>query len=209
MSSYGDKITELNTQVADIGGRLASLADKRKEHSLAAAEGDTTARRIIGDIDSELSSLRNEAATLGAALETIAALQRQEAADIEQNQQRARQVDAYQHARGVTALNLEIDATLTHLREMFERRAALLAGLAQTNIVDSIFVARLASKAPATRAAVFAGLDKYLQFERPAPGSWRPLADTNTPLMSVGQPPEPEAEASPQPRVMSRAKRKD
>jgi len=194
MSTYADRLSQLRARLTDVGKQLSSLADRRKSFSLAAATGDATARKQIADTDAEAEALRREEQTISAAVETAVALDKQQ--ELEEH---ARQVDAHRHAQGVIALNLEIDAALVHLREMFERRAVLLAGLARTNIVDGLFVGRLAGKAGPTRAACHAGLAKFIALEHPAPQSVRPLADTNTILVGIGAPPE--AESPPAPRL--------
>ncbi len=186
MSTYADRLSQLRARLTDVGKQLSSLADRRKSFSLAAATGDATARKQIADTDAEAEALRREEQTISAAVETAVALDKQQELEAQAAEEHARQVDAHRHAQGVIALNLEIDAALVHLREMFERRAVLLAGLARTNIVDGLFVGRLAGKAGPT-------------LEPPSPQSVRPLADTNTILVGIGAPPE--AESPPAPRL--------
>ena len=199
MSTYADRLSQLRARLTDVGKQLSSLADRRKSFSLAAATGDATARKQIADTDAEAEALRREEQTISAAVETAVALDKQQELEAQAAEEHARQVDAHRHAQGVIALNLEIDAALVHLREMFERRAVLLAGLARTNIVDGLFVGRLAGKAGPTRAACHAGLAKFIALEHPSPQSVRPLADTNTILVGIGAPPE--AESPPAPRL--------
>jgi hypothetical protein len=179
----------LKDRISEIGSRLTSLADKRRSYSLAASEGDTKAKAEIGVIDSEVTSLQRDAATFEAGISTAQALQRQEDLDLQQQVQREREVEAYNHARAIISLNLEVDTALLHLREMLERRSSLLSGLQQTEKVDPGFVARLSNKAALTRAACHAGLHRFLSIETCAPGSMVPLASTNETLLGIGKPP--------------------
>jgi hypothetical protein len=190
MSTFAAKISELNKQIKTIGEKLASLADRRKEFSLAASDGDSHARKQIQDVDFELASLRSEAETLGAAAETALALERQQQLEEQQKQERARQLEAYNTARAVITLNEELDLRLTQLRQAFERRASLLGELNSMNLLDVVLLSRMASKAPATRAACAANLHRFLSLETCAPGSMVPLSSTNEQLLSIGEPPD-------------------
>ena len=97
------------------------------------------------------------------------------------------------------AINEEIDLALKGLRGAFERRAALIAGLARTEVVDPSFVARFSTKAAATRVFAYHGLHKFAALETPAPQAHLPLADTSSVLVGIGAPP-----AKPAPRATTR-----
>ena len=184
MSDYRSKISELRSRVSDIGAQLASLADRRKSYALAAAENDKTALKEIADVDFAADSLRKQAATLDAAVETAEALQRQQQAEAEQQERREREIEAHQHAQAVIALNEEIDLALTQLREVFERRQDQLGKLAATGIVDSAVVMRLSNKAGPTRAACFAGLHRHIDLMTVSNQSMCPLGDA-APILAV------------------------
>src|SRR5260370_24324049 len=157
MSTYANRLSQLPARLTDVGTQLSSLADRRKSFSLAAATGDATARKQIADTDAEAEALRREEQTISAAVETAVALDKQQELEAQAAEEHARQVDAHRHAQGVIALNLEIDAALVHLREMFERRAVLLAGLARTHNVDGLFFGRPPRQAGPTPAACHPG----------------------------------------------------
>src|SRR5260221_12958812 len=150
MSTYADRLSQLRARLTDVGKQLSSLADRRKSFSLAAATGDATARKQIADTDAEAEALRREAQTISAAVETAVALDKQQELEAQAAEEHARQVDAHRHPQGVIALNLAIDAALVHLREMFERRAVVLAGRAKAHNVGMVVVCRLRGQAGPT-----------------------------------------------------------
>ena len=187
MSNYQNRIEQLRQRISTIGSQLAGLADRRKSYSLAASDGDTTAIRQIADVDFEADALRKDAATLGSALETAEALEKQNALEAEQQQRREREIEARKCAEAVVAFNLEIDDALTHLRGMLERRASLLVGLGRTEVCDPSHIMKLSSKAGPTASAHKAGLGRFLALEMTPVAAQRPLADTNPLLLGVGR----------------------
>jgi hypothetical protein len=180
VSSYADKIEEFHRRISDITAKLTGLADKRKEYAFAAASGD---------IDFETESLKKEEQIVASAIETAQAFERQHALEARQTEEHSRQVEAYSAARGVVTLNEEIDLALIHLREMFERRAIVLRSLGNTATVDPALLMRLANRAGPTSAAHAAGLGKFLNLDMVPVVSQRPLADSNSVLLSIGEPP--------------------
>jgi hypothetical protein len=117
------------------------------------------------------------------------ALIKQQELDAEAAERRAREGEAYTHARALIALNEELDLALVALREQFERRASILSGLANTGVVDLGLVMRLGHKSHATSSAHRAGLGRYLAMEMTPVVAQRPLADSNSLLLSIGKPP--------------------
>src|SRR5260221_5779964 len=162
MNKYADRLSQLRARLTDVGKQLSSLADRRKSFSLAAATGDATARKQMADTDAEAEAQRREEQTISAADETAVALDKQQELEAQAAEEHARQVDAHRHAQGVIALNLEIDAALVHLREMFERRAGLLAGLAKAHIFHGGFFGRPPGQGGPTLAALPPGTTKFL-----------------------------------------------
>jgi hypothetical protein len=179
----------LRKRAAEVASQIGALADKRKSYSLAASEGDARARKAIADADYERDALLKEAATVADALEIGEALTRQQALDAEAAQRRERSIEAYQAARGVVALNEEIDLALSRLREQFERRSIILRSLANTSICDPALLMRLANKAVPTSAAHRAGLGRFLNLEMTPIIAQRPLADSNVVLLGIGEAP--------------------
>jgi hypothetical protein len=117
------------------------------------------------------------------------ALAKQQQLDQEQKAQRAHDEKVYTTARALVALQEEIDLELVKLREMAERRSALLAELGTLEALNVTLLGRLASKAPLTRACCAAGLHRFMSLETTAQGSMVPLRESNAQLM-IGQPPE-------------------
>jgi hypothetical protein len=193
MSTFTDRINQFNKQIAALGTKITGLADKRKSFSLAASEGDTHARKEIADVDFELEGLRKEAMALSSALETAEALAKQEALDQQQKAERDRAVEAARHAEAVAALNVELDDRLRQLRDVFERRAGLLAALGNFNILDPSLLMRMSGKSGPTSAAQFVGLGRYLALEMVPAHVMRPLTDGNDPLLGIAKKVSPPA----------------
>jgi hypothetical protein len=189
VASYADKISEFNKRIADIAAKLTSLGDRRKSYSLAAASGDARALKQVGEVDWELDALRKEQQTVASAIETAQALEKQHELDAEAELQRAREGAAYQAARAIASLNLELDQELVRLRGAFERRAILLKALGETGAVDAALVMRLHHKSLATSAAQLVGLSRFLNLEMTPTASQRPLASSNEMLLRIGSEP--------------------
>jgi hypothetical protein len=146
--------------------------------------------------------LRKEEMTIASAIETGLALEKQHALEAERQQRREKESAAYTTARAVIALHEEIDVELVKLRQMFERRAALLAALAATELASSVTIARLAGKAGPTRAFCAAGLHKFADLMTVPVPSMQPLASANELLIGIGA--KPEVRAAPPQRVKLR-----
>jgi hypothetical protein len=187
MSTLADKLTLLRSRAAEIGSELSRLADRRKEHSLAASEGDKVALKEISDADFQSDALRKTAATVNSAIESANALLRQQQLETEQKQQRERENEAARSAEGVITLNAEIDQMLQQLREAFERRAVLLQGLGNSGLIDWVMVNRLASKVSATSAACHFGLTRFLNLERTPAHVMSPLSEGNVVLSGLAK----------------------
>jgi hypothetical protein len=187
MSSYADKIAELKKREAELVKELATLADRRKEFALAAADGDGRAIKQIADVDFQSAALARDRATIGSALEAAQALLRQEAQDDQAQQLSRLRDEAGRHAEGIITLNVEIDAMLKLLREAFERRAELLQNLSRTGLVDGTLIMRMGTKASPTSAAALHGLGRYLALEMTPVSSQRSLADGNGPLLALSK----------------------
>jgi hypothetical protein len=189
MSSLSDRLVELKKRASEISKQLTSLADRRKSFAFAAVTGDKRAVREITDVDTEVATLDKESATVNSAIETGEALIAQQALDAETAARRLREGEAYSHARALIALNEELDLALIALREQFERRASLLAGLAATQVVDAGLIMRLSHKSNATSSAHRAGLGRFLAMEMTPVVAQRPLADSASLLLGIGSPP--------------------
>jgi hypothetical protein len=83
---------------------------------------------------------------------------------------------------------------MIRLREVFERRAALLVELGNTDAVDRQLVLRLSQRAGPTSAAQHAGLARHLSLEMTPNAAQRPLADTNPVLLGIGEPDDKSAD---------------
>jgi hypothetical protein len=189
MASYSDKIEEFHRRISDIAAKLTSLGDKRKSYSLAAASGDPRALKQVGEVDWELDALRKEQQTLNSAVETALALEKQHELEAKAAEDRARQIEAHKSAQAVAGINVELDSLLVQLRECFERRALALRSLSNTNTVDPNLIMRLTSRAGPTSAAHNAGLGRHMNLDMVPVVAQRPLADSNSLLLGIGEPP--------------------
>jgi hypothetical protein len=190
VSSYEDRIVAFKDQIASIGKQLAELGARRKSYSLAAATGDQKAIKAIQECDLLTGELTKQEQTISSAVETALALERQEAQEAEAAARREREVEAHKISRGIIALNCELDEALVRLRETFERRAHLLTELANTGVVDSGLVLRLAHKSGANASAQLAGLSKFLALEMTPNSAVRGLASANEILLTIGEAPD-------------------
>jgi hypothetical protein len=189
MSTLSDRIALLRKRATDIAAELTSLSDRRQSHALAASEGDTKALKVISDIDMECDDLARTHQTTLSAIETAEALAQLREVDDAQKAKRAHAERVYSTARGIIALNEEIDTELGKLAAMCERRQALLGELGRLEALNVTLLGRLSSRAPLTRAACAAGLHRYLSLEVTAQGSMVPLRESNAQLL-IGQAPE-------------------
>jgi hypothetical protein len=204
VSTYESKIAEFRERIVSIGKQLADLAARRKSYSLAAASGDAKAIQEIADIDFALDAARKEEGTLSSAIETAAALDRAAEQDAEAKARHERNIAAHTTARAIIALNEELDLKLKGLREVFERRAALLVELGNSEACDRGLVMRLSHRSGPTAAAHQCGLGKYLNLEMVPNAAQRPLADTNEVLLGVGEPPPGAEPNDGKPKVIPR-----
>jgi hypothetical protein len=191
VSTLSDRIALLRKRATDIAAELMQLSDKRQSHALAASEGDAKALKVISDIDMECDDLARTHQTTLSAIETAEALAQLREVDDAQKAKRAKDEKVYTTSRAVIALQEEIDWALARLREMAERRQALLAELGQLEALNVTLLGRLASKAPLTRAACHAGLHRFMSLETSAQGSMVPLRESNAQLL-LGREPEVE-----------------
>jgi hypothetical protein len=196
VSTYEDRIVAFKDQIASIGKQLAELGARRKSYSLAAASGDQKAIKQIQECDALTGELTKQEQTISSAVETALALERQEQQSAEAAARHERNVAAHQISRAVIALNEELDSRLRQLREVFERRAALLVELGNTEAADRALVMRLSHRAGPTSAAQHAGLAKFLNVEMTPNSAVRPLSDTNSVLLGIGEAPSDDKPAT-------------
>jgi hypothetical protein len=206
MSSYESKIAEFRSRITDIGKQLVELGARRKSFALTAASGDAKAKQAISEIDFLLDAARKEEATIGSAVETAIALERQEAHEAEAKAKHEREVKAYALARAIVTINCELDEAMIRLREAFERRASLLIELGNSDACDRQLIMRLSHKSGPTAAAQQAGLAKFLNVEMTPNAAVRPLSDTNSVLLGIGAAPDDKSADKPslRPRVTAR-----
>jgi hypothetical protein len=189
LSSLADRISQLRQRASEVAAEIASLLDKRRSYSFAAATGDEHARKQIADLDFQSDSLRKEEQTALCGIEAAEALLKQHQLDAEAKLHRERQVEAHEHATAIAAINLELDQMLLQVRECLERRAIHLRSLGNTATVDPNLLMRLSNKSGPTSACHHAGLGRYINLEMTPVVSQRPLADSNSLLLGIGEAP--------------------
>jgi hypothetical protein len=181
MSGYAERIAELSHRVTSIDLRLKSIDAERAANVIEASQGAQSALRKIAELDAETDQLRRSKAILTSAADQLDGQMREEEATLAATSRAEREQRAREIGAAICTLHLEGDALLLQLRQLFERRAGLLAELHRLGRD----VQRLAGKEPLSAAAYHAGLRIYLALE-PAPiSSIRPLADANALLSGV------------------------
>jgi hypothetical protein len=203
------KLSELRTRAAEIDVEVANL--DREFANLAGAfdVGDKAALKRADTIETQANALRREKAILIARTHNLHVQRQAEAKQAEEQERNQRLVQAKQVADAVAEANVEADRAFVALREQLERRATALRALANTGMVDSGFVNKLAGKPCVTRAACFHQLHRHIAMENVAPQSHLPLTSINSVLLKIGHTLEPEpAPAEPMPeRPTLRARR--
>jgi hypothetical protein len=188
MSSLADRQNELQSKISTIDREIESL--DAQFLALAAEFNSTDSQsslRAAEQIERALMDLRRQKAVIIAAQGHTTRAQLAEKAVQADNDRRAVLATAKQHADAVCTLNAEIDEHLIKLRQMFERRFALLSQLAATGVVDQAFVTKLQSRAGPTRACCAAGLAKWISVEKVATQSFISLASCNVILLGIGR----------------------
>jgi hypothetical protein len=188
MSDYATRIAEMARRVSGIDLRLKSINDERISHSIEAAQGSTSALKKVAALDAEADQLCKSRSILTNAADLLDAQLREEeqaaaAADREQRSAEARKVGA-----ALCALNGEIDLAMVQLRQMFERREAMVCELGGLGGINPSTVKMQCSKEPASAAARYAGLARFLAIEPVTVSAIRPLASSNGILPTEAQP---------------------
>jgi DNA repair exonuclease SbcCD ATPase subunit len=169
------QIADLRQRAAAIDAKLAELGDRRKTFALGAVEGNKASTKAIQELDAETDRLRREQETLVAALDHLERLKaEEERAELDQ-ERRHREGEARIFSERVLNLDAQIDAAMVGLRELFEKRAAVIQKLAGTGVVDKVFALRLLQNAGPTSAAHAAGLRKFIGLNHVPPDRIAPL----------------------------------
>jgi hypothetical protein len=137
-------------------------------------------------IEVAITELQRERTLIIAAQQQTEAAIEQDAQLRQQEERRIRAATAREIADGISALNHELDAALLALRQLFERRMALLRQLQSTGMGDLV-ATKLMSKGVATRAACHSGLHQFISLEKCAPGSFLSLASADPILSAIGK----------------------
>jgi hypothetical protein len=187
MSTFEDKQGALQSRIEAIDGEIGQIGEQFEQLAQQFASVDRIASlKAAAALETRLTGLRQEKALALKAQAHCTAEQLQASADEVDKQRRVVAAEARQLADGVCLLNGEIDAFLAKLRQMFERRAALLHQLAATGIANSTTVTKLQGKQAITRACCAHGLHKFIALEMVAPQSHVALATSNVLLLGVG-----------------------
>jgi hypothetical protein len=179
MSTFAERIASLSNRVESIDLKLKSIDAERADHAIEASQGSTSALKKVAALDAEHDQLVRSRSILTNAADQLDAQLRQEeqaaaAADREQRSGEARKVGT-----ALAALNIELDAMMVQLRQCFERREAMLTELGSLGGISASTVKMQASKEPASAAARYAGLARFLSIEPVTVSAIRPLASSN------------------------------
>ena len=174
------RISQIDSDIAALDARFLQLAAE-----FNSADGNASLRSAE-QIEQRLMQLRREKALSIASQAHIVKQIMDERQTQAEAERRATLADARKLADAICTLNAELDTHLTQLREMFERRFALLSQLAATGIVDSGFITKLQGKSGATRAFCCSGLHRFVAVEKVGQTSFVPLASVNPILLGIG-----------------------
>jgi hypothetical protein len=187
MSSLEQRQTELQSRLSQIDSEISKLDEDFTQLAATWSGTDGAASmKAAESIEQRLIQLRREKALTIAAQGHVTREQMTERDKEAEEARKALLAKAKEIASAVIVLNDEIDSSLIQLRQLFERRFALLSELASTGVVDQAFVVKLQSRSGPTRACCWAGLAKFVSLEKVATQSWLALASVNPVLLTVG-----------------------
>jgi hypothetical protein len=203
---HENKLSELRSRAAEIDVEVANLDAEFTRLASAYDVGDAASLKRANSIEEKATALRREKAILIARQHNLAIQRQAEAKAAEEQERNQRLVQAKQVADAVAEANVEADRAFVALREHLERRATALRALANTGMVDSAFVNKLAGKPSVTRACCFHQLHRHVAMENVAPQSHLPLTSINPVLLNIGRTPKPDpAPAEPEPAEVTTA----
>jgi chromosome segregation ATPase len=187
MSSLEDRQHELQSRISAIDGEIAALD---AEFLTLAAEFNSqdgvASLKQAEQIERRLTQLRSEKSLCLASQAHVTREQLHAKEQQAEDERRAVRAEAQRIADAVATLHSEIDDALVQLRQMLERRMALLRELQNTGIADSVVV-KLQGKGPVNRALASAGLHKFVDISTPAPSSFLPLRNAHPLLAGIGR----------------------
>jgi hypothetical protein len=184
-SRHGARIADLEAKLAAIAEAIAMLPFRRKQHALAAVEGDADARRQIEQIDTEGTDLQRQLQLTSAALEEAERLDRQHMDKESAIEKARREAEAKKIGSALITANIEIDAMLVQVREAFERRERMINELRAAGGCDARQAFRLASREAVSAAFYAARLHQHAAFEPVGVQQIRPLASANKTIPHV------------------------
>jgi septal ring factor EnvC (AmiA/AmiB activator) len=174
------RIAAIDTEIGQIDNAFTELAA-----SFSGIDGKETMRQC-SELETRLSALRREKALVIAAQGHVTREQLHAKERQAEDDRRAVRADAKRIADALATLHAEIDDALVALRQLLERRMALLRELQATGIADSVVV-KLQGKGPVNRALAAAGLHRFIDISTPAPGSFLPLRNAHPLLSGIGK----------------------
>jgi hypothetical protein len=186
-SAHEQRLADIATRIASIDEEVASI--DRDFLELASAFNGVDNQQNLREaaaLEARLDALRRE--------KNLCIRSRAQAQDAikhdqivrEQEEQQRRTTSAREIASALTTVAHELDDAMLALRQIFERRHALLRELQTTGIADGV-ATRFMQKGQATRAAVHWGLTAHLDIHRCAPGSAMPFSSADPVLRSIGK----------------------
>jgi hypothetical protein len=173
-----NKTVELANRATAVSARLDALYARRRELSLAAAEGDKNALKQIENIDTEVRELTATKLMLRDAVLLSQEQDRERQAEREQQDREKHLAEANRVATAALKATEQIDATMVALRKQFEHRAELISQLSRTGCLPSHLSFRFFGRTAGNAAARAAGLDAFLDIAHVAPAHRIPLAET-------------------------------
>jgi hypothetical protein len=195
------QIAKLTAARTAAGAKLDAFCRRRRELALAAAEGDRNAQKTIAQIDADAAALLAQQATLTQAIEHAEEIDRTRLAERERADRERHRAAASQIASATMKVSAEIDAALSALTKLFERRAALISQLSRTGCLPTHLSHRLATRTTGSAAAKACALDRFINIEHVSPAHTRTLSEATGVLR--GALTLPEHEQAPPPSSLS------
>jgi hypothetical protein len=186
MSSFENRIQELNRRVAEIDEALSILESEHNNIAATYSITDKETLKAVARLDEKLTWLKRERDLAIKATEQAEQQAKDEILAAETVQHQTKLAKARTIADGLQTLHAEIDDQLLLLRQALERRANLLRELAATETANQI-VGKLQQKQVIDRAMAASGLHRFCSLSTPAPGSFVQLRNANQILVGVGR----------------------
>jgi hypothetical protein len=186
MSTLEQRLSELHGRISEIDRAIDQLNTEYNSVAAEFSSGDKDTLRKAEQIEQKIIWLKREKSLAEAAQQQAEIAIQHDAQVREQETRHAVAASAREIASALTTIAHELDDAMLAMRQLFERRHAVLRELQTTGIADGV-ATRFMQKGVATRAAVHWGLAAHLDIHRCAPDSALPFSSADPVLRSIGK----------------------